>query len=72
MARQNIIPYEPVGRIMQKATGMRVSYEAKVFLAEYLEEHAIKIGKLAVKYAEHAHRITVTDKDIALAEKNLS
>ena len=49
----------------------RVSHEARVALAEYLEEYAIKIGKLAVKYAEHAGRTTVMDKDILLAEKNL-
>ena len=71
MARQNIIPYEPVGRIIQEMGAIRVSHEAKVALAEYLEEYAIKLCKLAVKYAEHAGRRTVMDKDILLAEKNL-
>jgi histone H3/H4 len=69
--RQNIIPYEPVGRIIE-ATGVeRVSHDAKVALADYLTEYALKLGKLAVKYASHAGRTTVSDKDIKLAEKYL-
>jgi DNA-binding protein len=71
MKRQNIIAYEPVGRMMQEAGAERVSAQAKVAVAEYLEEYALKIGELAVKYASHAGRNTVTDKDIKLAVKNL-
>ena len=71
MKRQNIIPYEPVGRIIQKAGAERVAYDAKVALADYLTEYALELGKLAVKYAKHAGRTTVTDKDIKLAEKQL-
>lgn len=67
----SFLPYEPVGRIIQEMGAERVSHEAKVALAEYLEEYAIKLCKLAVKYAEHAGRTTVMDKDILLAEKNL-
>jgi histone H3/H4 len=69
--RKNIIPYEPVGRLMEQAGAERVSQDAKIAMAEYLTDYALEIGKLAVKYAAHAGRTTVIDKDIKLAEKNL-
>ena len=69
--RENIIPYEPVGRIMEKGGAERVSHEAKVAVADYLTDYSLAIGRLAVKYATHAGRTTVIDKDIILAEKNL-
>jgi len=71
MARKNIIPYEPVGRLIEDCGAERVSQDAKIALADHLEEYAVKLGKLAVKYANHANRKTVTDEDIILAEKNL-
>ncbi len=69
--RQNIMPYEPVGRLIEKAGAERVSQNAKVALGDYLEEYGIELGKLAIKYAEHAGRTTVTDSDIKLAAKNM-
>lgn len=72
MKRKNIIPYEPIGEIMEQFGAQRVSKEAKVVMSEYLEEYVIKLGKLAVKYAAHAGRTTITGKDIQLAEKNLN
>lgn len=72
MKRKNIIPYEPIGELMEQFGAQRVSQEAKIIMSEYLEEYAIKLGKLAVKYANHAGRTTVNDKDIQLAEKNLN
>ncbi len=56
---------------MEEAGAERVSHEAKVAMAEYLEEYALKIGRLASKYAKHAGRTTVIDEDIILAEKNI-
>ena len=72
MKRRNIIPYAPVGKIMEQYGAERVSYGAKVAVAEHLEEYALKIGALAQKYARHAGRETVTGKDILLAEKQLN
>ena len=70
--RQNIIPFESVGRIMEESGVDRVSHEAKVSMTEYITDYALQIGKLAARYAQHAGRNTVTDKDVALAEKNLN
>jgi DNA-binding protein len=69
--RQNLIPYEPVGRLMEEAGAERVSHEAKIAMAESLTDYATELGRLAVKYATHAGRTTVLDKDIKLAAKNL-
>ncbi len=69
--RGNILPYEAMGRLMVKHGAGRVSYNAKIAMAEALEEYALKIDRLAARYAMHAGRVTVTDKDIELAVKNL-
>ncbi len=69
--RENVIPYEPTGKLIIQAGAERVSDSAKVALAEYLNEYAMEIGKLAAKYASHAGRATVTESDISLAVKNL-
>ena len=71
MKRKNIVAFEPVGRIMEETGALRVSHDAKVTMADYITEYALDIGKLAIKYAEHAKRTTVTAKDIKLAQKNL-
>ena len=71
MKRDNTIPYEPVGRLIEKAGAQRVAQHAKVALTDYLTEYALELGALAVKYAEHAGRKTVTDADITLARKNI-
>ncbi len=57
---------------MEDATTLRISHEAKIAMADYLTEYSMKLGKLAVKYATHAKRNTITGKDILLAEKTLS
>ena len=54
---------------MREAGALRVSDDAKTALAEVLEERGIKLAAEAKKYAEHAGRKTVTDKDIQLATK---
>ena len=69
--RENIIPYEPVGRLIEAAGAERVSSGAKAELAEYLTGYAMELGKLAARYAAHAGRTTVTDKDIRLAETSI-
>ena len=54
---------------MREAGVLRVSDDAKVALAEVLEQKAILISTEAKKLAEHAGRKTVTEKDIHLANK---
>ena len=56
-------------KIMREAGVLRVSDDAKVALAEVLEQKAISISTEAKKMAEHAGRKTVTEKDIHLANK---
>jgi histone H3/H4 len=69
--RLNVIPYETVGKLMEKYSSFRISKDAKIAMAELLEEYSQKIGELSVKYAKHAGRTTVIDKDILLAVKSL-
>ena len=54
---------------MRDAGALRVSDAAKEALAEVLEQEAAKLSSEAKRFAEHAGRKTVTDKDIHLAAK---
>lgn len=65
--RENILPYAPLGALIQEATGKRVSKDAKSAAAQILEGVTEKIIKKANLLAEHSGRKTVKAKDIALA-----
>lgn len=54
---------------MRDAGALRVSDDAKAALAEELEKKALEISAEAKRFAEHAGRKTVTEKDIRLAVK---
>jgi len=54
---------------MREAGAVRVSDDAKAALAELLEQKAIEISAEAKRFAEHAGRKTVTEKDIRLSNK---
>ena len=54
---------------MREAGALRVSDDAKAALAEVLESKAMEISAEAKRFAEHAGRKTVTEKDIKLAVK---
>lgn len=56
-------------KIMRDAGAERVSDEAKEALAKVLEKKAWEISLEAKKFAEHAGRKTITEKDIKLATK---
>jgi len=57
-------------KMMREAGALRVSDDAKDALAEVLEKIALDISAEAKRFAEHAGRKTVTEKDIRLsAEK---
>jgi histone H3/H4 len=56
-------------KIMRESGGIRVSDDAKAALAEILEQKALEISAEAKKFAEHAGRKTITEKDIRLAVK---
>jgi len=57
--------------MMENCGAERISHEAKVAMTEHITEYALKIGRLAVKYASHAGRTTIIDKDVELAAKNV-
>ena len=69
MAKKRFLSHNAMDKIMRDAGALRVSDEAKAALAQALEQKAFEISQEAKKFAEHAGRKTVTDKDIRLAIK---
>ena len=65
------IPKAPVARIIKESGAERVSEDAKVALADYLDEVARNVAKEANAVAKIAKRKTVKAEDIILAIKNL-
>jgi len=65
--RENIIPFNPIGKLIQDATGKRVAKEAKITATQILEEVTSKIINKANLLAEHTGRKTIKAKDINLA-----
>ena len=65
------IPKAPVARIIKESGAERVSEDAKVALADYLDEVARNVAKEANAVAKIAKRKTVKAEDIKLAIKNL-
>ena len=70
MAKKGFLSHNAMDKIMREAGAFRVSDNAKVTLANLLEEKALKISAEAKRLAEHAGRKTVTDKDIELADQH--
>ena len=69
MAEKRFLSHNAMDKLMREAGALRVSDDAKVALAEVLEEKALEISQEAKKLAEHAGRKTVTKKDVQLALK---
>lgn len=69
MVKKRFLSHNAMDKIMRESSGLRVSDDAKMALAEVLEEKAFQISEQAKKFAEHAGRKTITEKDIRLAAK---
>ena len=67
MAKKNLLSFNAMDKIMRSGGALRVSDNAKEALAVILEEKALLISTEAKKFAEHAGRKTITEKDIRLA-----
>jgi len=65
------IPKAPIARIIKESGAERVSEDAKVALAEYVEEVARNVAIEANNVAKIAKRKTIKAEDIKLAIKNL-
>lgn len=65
--RENILPFAPIGALIQEATGKRVSKDAKKTGSDILEELTNKIIHKANLLADNSKRKTIRAKDINLA-----
>ena len=63
------LPIAPVGRILKNNGAQRISEDAKIALAEAMEDYGEKLSKEAIGLAHHTGRKTITGKDIKLAIK---
>ncbi|MBI2548475.1 NFYB/HAP3 family transcription factor subunit [Candidatus Woesearchaeota archaeon] len=67
--RANVIPYAPMGRILQNAGAKRVSQASLEVFASIVTDIAEDIGKRAWEIAKHSGRKTIHEEDIRLAAK---
>jgi len=59
-----MIPLAPLTRTIRYEGAERVSGEASLVLADYIENTSHRISKKAVRLAKHARRKTVKSEDI--------
>lgn len=67
MAR--LLPLAAMEKILKQCGAERVSDKAKVAMKNVMEDIADDIAARAIKFAKHAGRTTVKDRDIKLATK---
>ncbi|MEA1993012.1 MAG: histone family protein [Euryarchaeota archaeon] len=62
-----ILAKAPIDKMIRKAGAERVSDEAVVTMAEYLENFGVEVAQEATNLAKHAGRKTVRSEDVRLA-----
>ena len=70
--RENILPYSSIGDILSEKTGLRVSKDAKIELANYLEDFVKKIVGNSILIATSQKRKTIKEKDIKFVVEKLN
>ncbi len=70
MSKKAFLSLNAMDKIMREAGAERVADDAKEALALVLEQKGKEIAQEAKKFAEHAGRKTIIDKDIQLAIQN--
>ena len=65
------LPIAPVGRLLKNAGANRISDDAKIELANVLEDIRMDIAEEAVKLAKKKRKKTVKATDVALACRDL-
>ena len=65
------LPLATVERILREAGANRVSREARLAFAEYIEKLTVALAQEAGEFADHFGRRTITEKDVELAKKRL-
>ena len=69
--RENVLPFATIRKLIQDATGKRVSKDAKITSAQVLEEVTGKIIHKAKLLAENSGRKTIKAKDLNLAYQQI-
>ncbi len=64
------LPIAPIGRIIKNAGAERISKDADIILARYLEKEGERIAYESIGLAKHAGRKTVKPEDIQLVIKH--
>lgn len=67
MSKKAFLSLNAMDKIMREVGAERVADDAKEALALVLEQQGKEIAREAKKFAEHAGRKTIIDKDIQLA-----
>lgn len=63
------VSYSAAEKLLRDAGALRVSDTAKKEFVRTLEEMGLDLAQKAVRFANHANRITISDKDIKAAKK---
>lgn len=66
-----VLSHASIDKLIRKVGAERVSEDAAIALAAYLDEEALVVARQAVELAEHAGRKTVKAEDIRLALKKM-